>query len=83
MVHGALSEALPVAGSVLNLPDSGDVLVHLLLEATCPVLKYLLPKDVSLTTVLLEVGPTQSLSENVSVLLGRYYILYIDFPCPE
>ena len=41
MVHEALSETLPDTSLVLSLPPSGDVLVHLLLETTCPVLKYL------------------------------------------
>ena len=47
MVHGALSEKLPVTNLVLNLPASGDVLVRLLLETTCPVLEYFIPKDSS------------------------------------
>ena len=47
MVHGALSEALPAPSLVLSLPPSGDVLVYLVLESTCPVLKYLIPKDSS------------------------------------
>ena len=33
--------------ATLSLPASGDVLVHLLLETTCPVLNYLIPKDSS------------------------------------
>ena len=46
-MHGALLETLPVTSLVLSLPASGDVLVHLLLEITCPVQKYLIPKDSS------------------------------------
>ena len=34
-------------------------------------------------TVVLEIDLTQSLSENICVLLGRSYILYTDFLCPE
>ena len=49
LVHGALPETLPFTSLVLSLPASGDVLVHLLLETTCPVLKYLIPKDSSNT----------------------------------
>ena len=76
------SEVLPVTNLFLSLPASGDVLVHLLLEKTCPELKYLIPKGSSNAYVVLEIGPTQSLSENVCVLLGRRYILYTDFLCP-
>ena len=42
LVHGALSETLPVTSLALSLPASGDVLVHFLLETTYPVLKYLI-----------------------------------------
>ena len=45
MVHGALSETLPVTSLVLSLPASGDMLLYLLLETTYPVLQYLIPKD--------------------------------------
>ena len=38
---------MPVISLVLSLPASGDVLIHLLLETTCSVLKYLIPKDSS------------------------------------
>ena len=47
MVHGALSETLPVTSLVLSLPASGDVLVHFYVEITCPVLKYLILKGSS------------------------------------
>ena len=47
MVHGALSETLLVTRLVLSLSALGDMLVHLLLETTCSVLKYLVPEDSS------------------------------------
>ena len=47
MVHGALSEILPVTSLVLSLPASGDVLLSLLLETTYPMLQYLIPNDSS------------------------------------
>ena len=62
---------------------TGDVLVHLLLKTTCPMLKYLVPKASSNTYGGTGNWPSQSLDENVCVLLDRRYILYADFPCPE
>ena len=47
MVHGALSEILPVTSLVLSIPASGGVLVHLLVETTYLVLKTLIPNDLS------------------------------------
>ena len=40
-------QCLSLAYLVPSLPASGNVLVHLLLETTYPVLKYLIPKDSS------------------------------------
>ena len=45
--HWFLSEILSVTSLVLSLPALGDVLAHLLLETSCPVLKYLIPKKSS------------------------------------
>ena len=83
MVPEALSETLPVTSLVLSLPASGGMLVDLLLETTCPVLKYLIPKDSRNAYGGTRIGPTQSLSGNVGGLLGRRYILYADFMCPK
>ena len=36
---------MPVTSLVLSPPSSGDVLIHLLLETTFPMRKYLILKD--------------------------------------